>query len=118
MSALDKSPGTSATIYKVSAETAIAHTECRIGGAGAVVTVPASCDTLLGIYAHLSTPLPTDNEMVIAWGYLDSEDGFNIKPFEFLRPRRGWAGQPSVWATTARPASSTRSIARLCRVGG
>ena len=92
MSALDKSPGTSATIYKVSAETAIAHTECRIGGAGAVVEVPASCDTLLGIYAHLSTPLPTDNEMVIAWGYLDSEDGFNIKPFEFLFPPAATSG--------------------------
>lgn len=93
MSALDKSPGTIGTMYKVSPQYELDSTNPKqLGGVGASTVVPTGMNVLLGIYAHLSSPLLTDDEEVAAWGWLDTEDGFNIKPFEFLYPVIGCSG--------------------------
>ena len=61
----------------------------RLGGAAGVQEVPAWADTLLGIYAHLSPSTITTLEDTVAYGYLESDDGMSIKPFEFLYPPIG-----------------------------
>ena len=58
----------------------------RLGGAAGVMEVPAWADTLLGIYTHVSSSLPVTLEDGVFWGYLESDDGMSIKPFEFLYP--------------------------------
>lgn len=95
MSALDKQPGIAGTMYKTIGDTSLgvaSTSKVQIGGAGVSTTVPAGMDTLLGIYAHLNPTTLADNEAVNAWGYLDTEDGFNLKPFEFLYPNVGCIG--------------------------
>jgi hypothetical protein len=63
----------------------------RIGGAAGYMEVPAWADTLLGIWAHYSETTVTADEEGAAWGYLVSEDGMSIQPFEFLYPMVGCA---------------------------
>jgi len=94
VSAMDKSPGKVGTIMRVLGDTSLGTStvSTRIGGAAGEVVVPAGMTHLLGIYAHLSPTTITNDQAVNAWGYLDSEDGFNIKPFEFLYPNVGCAG--------------------------
>ena len=58
----------------------------RLGGAAGVMEVPAWADTLLGIYTHVSSSLPVTLEDGVFWGYLESDDGMSIKPFEFFYP--------------------------------
>ena len=95
MSSLDHSPVTIGTIMKVVGDTTLATTaKITIGGAGAVTEVPSGMKLLLGIYAHLYSAGPTNDQAISAWGFLDTEDGFNIKPFEFLFPNVGCAGGP------------------------
>jgi len=67
-----------------------ATTATQIGGAD--IYAPNGCDTLLGIWAHLSATVITDDECSTARGYLDSEDGINLKPFEFVFPPVGCSG--------------------------
>lgn len=94
MSALDKS-GVAGTMYKTIGDTSLGTgtSSVQIGGAGVLTTVPAGMNVLLGIYVHLEPSACTKEQSVNAWGYLDTEDGFNIKPFEFLYPNVGCAGQ-------------------------
>jgi len=87
MSSLDKS-GVPGTMYKTLEDTIFSDTTAVKMG-GAYVTVPSGMDVLLGVWAHLSPLALTANEAVNAWGYLDSPDGINIKPFEFLFPNVG-----------------------------
>ena len=72
--------------YKVLGDTSegITLAKIRIGGAAGVQEVPAWADTLLGIYAHHSPTTLTTVEEQTVWGYLESDDGMSIKPFEFL----------------------------------
>lgn len=75
------------TIGDTSLGTATALT--RIGGAAGSMEVPAWADTLLGIYVHYSLTTVTADEEGAAWGYLVSEDGMSLQPFEFLAPMVG-----------------------------
>jgi hypothetical protein len=77
--------------YKVLGDTSLGTAKAliRIGGAAGTQEVPAWADTLLGIYAHLSPSTITTVEDTVAWGYLESDDGMSIKPFEFLYPPIG-----------------------------
>ena len=103
MSSLDHSPGTIGTIYRVIGDTALdATTLKRIGGVAGTTYVPAGMTVLLGIYAHLFPTTITDDEANVAWGYLDTEDGFNLKPFEFLFPAQGCCGGDTA-ATNSMP---------------
>jgi len=72
--------------YKVLGDTSLgaATALVRIGGAAGAQEVPAWADTLLGIYAHLSPSTLLTAEDTVAWGYLESDDGMSIKPFEFI----------------------------------
>jgi len=64
----------------------------RLGGANGYMEVPMWADTCLGIYAHAAGTTVTDNEEMSVWGYINSADGMSIKPFEFLYPPCGCAG--------------------------
>lgn len=93
MSAMDKSPGKKVTIMRVLGDTSLgaaSTAEVLIGGGP--MRVPSGCDVLLGIWTHLNPTTNTNDEAINAWGYLDSEDGFNIKPFEFFFPNVGCNG--------------------------
>jgi hypothetical protein len=93
MSSLDKQPSVRGTILKASEQQVLDSTTSKqIGGANATTTVPAGMDMLLGIYAHMWPTTPTNDQADNVWGYLDTEDGFNLKPFEFLFPNKGCAG--------------------------
>jgi len=79
--------------YIISGDTSLGAagtTSIQIGGAD--IYAPNGTDTLLGIWAHFSGVVQTDGENQTAWGYLDSEDGMNLKPFEFLYPPVGCCG--------------------------
>ena len=77
--------------YKTLGDTSLGTAEAviRLGGAAGVQEVPAYADTLECIYVHLSPSTLTTLEDVVAWGYLESDDGMSIKPFEFLAPPIG-----------------------------
>lgn len=89
MSSLAKS-GVPGTMYKTLEDTILSDTTAVKLGAG-YVTVPSGMNQLLGIWVHASILLPTADEALTVWGYLDSPDGINIKPFEFLFPVSGCA---------------------------
>ena len=94
MSALDKSPGVMGVKYVTLGDTSLgtSTTSTRIGGAAGEAIVPSGMDRLLGIWAHMSGGVLTDDQAINAWGYLDTEDGFNLKPLEFLYPNTGCMG--------------------------
>ena len=77
--------------YKTIGDTSLGTSTAltRIGGAAGFMEVPAWADTLLGIYAHYSLTTVTADEEGAAWGYLTSEDGMSLQPFEFLYPQVG-----------------------------
>ena len=77
--------------YKTLGDTSIGVAEAlvRIGGAAGFQEVPAWADTLLGIYPTMSPSVLLSVEDTVAWGYLESDDGMSIKPFEFLYPPSG-----------------------------
>jgi len=103
MSALDKSPGVKGTVYRTIGPTALHDTDTkRLGGAAGTVTVPSGMDTLLGIWAHLDPSALADDESQAAWGYLDTEDGFNLKPFEFPFPVQGACGSTTTYTDSMR----------------
>ena len=87
MSSLAKS-GVPGTIYKTLHDATLTDTTAVKVGAG-YITVPSGMDQLLGIWVHLSPAALTADEAFTSWGYLDSPDGINIKPFEFLFPNTG-----------------------------
>ena len=94
MSSLDKS-GVRGTKLETLENTSLgtSTSSIKIGGAaGGDVIVPSGMNYLLGIWSHLSGTTLTDDQAVTAWGYLDTEDGFNLKPFEFLYPNSGCMG--------------------------
>lgn len=74
--------------YKTLGDTSIGTSlaKVRIGGAAGVQEVPAWADTLLGIYAHHAPTTLTAGQDIPVWGYLESDDGMSIKPFEFIFP--------------------------------
>lgn len=74
--------------YRVLGDTSLGDTlaKIRIGGGAGVQEVPAWADTCLGIYAHISPTTLTEAEETAVWGYLESDDGMSIKPFEFIFP--------------------------------
>ena len=77
--------------YKVIGDTTIGTVKAliRLGGVAGVMECPAWADTLLGIYVYLYPSGLTTEEDTVAWGYLESDDGMSIKPFEFLYPPTG-----------------------------
>ncbi|GAF80923.1 unnamed protein product, partial [marine sediment metagenome] len=72
--------------YKVLGDTSLgaATALIRIGGVAGAQEVPAWADTCLGFYAHLSPSTLLTAEDTVAWGYIESDDGMSIKPFEFI----------------------------------
>ncbi len=104
MSSMDHAPRIKGTTMRViGGETALnATSEVRLGGAGVTTPVPAGMDTLLGIYAHMNVGQVTNDENNQVWGHLDTEDGFNLKPFEFLFPGAACAGDTTT-TTNALP---------------
>ncbi len=99
MSALDKNPGVKGTIMRtIGGETALDSTNKKqLGGAGVDTPVPSGMDTLLGIWTHMNVAQVTNDENNQVWGYLDTEDGFNLKPFEFLFGGASCAGDTTTW---------------------
>lgn len=90
MSSMDKS-GVPGTMYLTMGPTDLGTgvTGAKLGAAA--ITCPAGMDILLGIWAHMSPVAVTADNAQNAWGFLDSDDGINIKPFEFLFPNSGCA---------------------------
>lgn len=88
MSTLEKS-GVPGTMYKVLGDTATGTSAAAIKLSNAYTTVPSGMDTFLGFWAHLSETVLDPDEGSQAWGYWDSPDGINIKPYEFLFPNPG-----------------------------
>ena len=93
MSSMDHS-GVMGTMLTTLGDTSLGTStvSTRIGGAAGEMIVPSGMKTLLGIIAHMSPTALTEDQAVNAWGYLDTEDGFNLKPYEFLYPNTGCSG--------------------------
>ena len=91
MSSFDHQPGLAGTIMRTVGPYALVDTDSKWLD-GASTTVPAGCTTLLGIWAHSYPVTVVNDEAPQAWGYLDTEDGFNLKPFEFLYPANSCGG--------------------------
>ena len=88
----------------------------RIGGAAASMDVPMWADTAAVLWAHMSPTTLTADTQTIAAGYVESEDGMSIKPFEFLYSYVGAAdatpsagnstpGEKYYWNAPVRPGS-------------
>lgn len=77
--------------------------EVRMGGAGVSMKVPEWATMLRGIWVNNQCTTQTNDETMLAFGRLDTNDGLPIKPFEFIYPPIG------AWGTTPGAGNGTKS---------